>query len=89
MEPSSSCFGLAIAWALSSPSATLEGDSSIWEALPSLVVLAAGEWPEEDLGTWRREAATAPGVGRQRRPPSRRREREGGGGEGEIAHAGG
>jgi hypothetical protein len=26
MEPSSSCFGLAIAWALSSPSAILEGE---------------------------------------------------------------
>ena len=52
-------------------------------------MLAAGEWPEEDLGTWRREAATAPGVGRQRRPPSRRREREGGGAEGESEHAGG
>jgi hypothetical protein len=34
-----------------------------------LVVLVAGEGPEEDLGTWRRAA------GRQRRPPSRRHER--------------
>jgi hypothetical protein len=63
-----------------------EGKTKGWAYL---VVLAAGEWPEEDLGTWRREAATAPGVGRQRRQPSRRREREGGGAEEESAHAGG
>jgi hypothetical protein len=34
------------------------------------VVLVAGEGPDEDLGTWRRAAATAG------RPPSRRQEEE-------------
>lgn len=48
------------------------------------VVLVAGEGPDEDLGSWRRAAATAG------RPPSRRQEgerpREGGG---RVANTGG
>jgi hypothetical protein len=47
------------------------------------VVLVAGEGPDEDLGTWRRAAATAG------RPPSRRQEEETEGGrEGGSAHTG-